>query len=348
MISHVEAKPHLRTLLKIESLDDPRSLKAQDEIHTIAQEAGLYLTASLLHRTVATVAPVSHDGSPNYKSRGFELVGEYYFSHVMNEIDAIESAEHPMGPVVFREYCSEMFECLLSGDNVRKGVGFPIMIMERLLDRGFEASHRRDTYFALAVEALSSTAELSQIRFEKDQSSMQRTLRKSRKGNTPPPVPKPASAVVDQALMTYLLELKKRLDFLTEGLKKSRLSPSPAGSPNADLNNHLKYLASVLKVCESSGYRPFAATIKEKIGTYLYQADPAKGASYLQAAGVDFEAHAGVEEKLHFIRMCAMRYKRALGLYGRAQDKGRAEIVQTKLSALQNHYNPRLLKIARL
>ena len=107
-VNIADVMPYLHTLLSARVVSDPASREAEAKIKRIADVCGLYLTASFIHSYVESLSPTNDDEKKNVRPRGFELAGELYFLHLLEEVNSIEENTRSLGPKVFRSYCTEL------------------------------------------------------------------------------------------------------------------------------------------------------------------------------------------------------------------------------------------------
>lgn len=261
------------------------------------------------------------EGRRYHKERGYVLAGDFIWSHIQSQIAAIENTAEPVGPNIFRGYCSEMIDCLLQGENVRRGIEIPVLVVDGLLSKAVEHLEKSGEYWGLAVQASKATLELAQQRLEK-----QRTKRKSEaqpEGDSPTPRPETPFSMIDERALAYVERLEQQLEHM--GREFSRFDKESSGPVPK-----LERLQRVLRIADDAEYLPFSALVKEKMGLLLEPSQPEDAARFFVSAGERYESQGDEERGLSFTKLSATRYKKAREQFLRAGDQERAAQVQTK------------------
>lgn len=343
-VSLTQVKKNLETLLSAESVNDPEARAAQSILQQIATSYGAYRTATEIYGYVTGAARLSDSEGALQRSRGFELAGELFFLHLQHEIDSIEDSDKPLGPSIFKTYCDELFDSFFRGDHVRKGIGFPIMIMERLMTKAVSSHGHADLYVKLAEQALNSAIELSKLKFERDRQEARRASRMHKRGETPPPRVKSADLTLDEDVLDYLQDVRRRFRQFSELVSKSSALNSTNGSDEVLLATLQVYLDAA----EKMGYPGLAGLLKERAGTFLAANQPNKARAYLFSAARDFERLADQEYSLHLTKMAVRRYRRAHKLYTLTKSAPEAARVKSKIMEAKSSHDAELLTIAQL
>lgn len=359
-VTLAEVEPYLQTFLNAPVVSDPASREAEANIKRIADACGVYLTASFIHSYVESLSPTKNDEKrKKRRPRGFELAGELYYHHLHAEVNSIEGKNGSLGPMVFRSYCNELFDCFLAGEHVRKGVGYPIMLMEALLNKAATTPDKKSLYLTLADQAIHSMEELSRRKFKKDAEEALRAAREERKEDAPAPETqnspktenspetKSSHQVIDHELFDYLQRLQKGYAVVRDGFEKTMM-PETTPDPAAEVRSHVAYLQELLNATARGRYLGLTAMMKEILGRTLHRARQEKYGRYVLAAAQDLERLADKEQELYLIVMSAHRYRKARELYSFAGDREKAEAASCKLAKLKSEYDPQMPSLSRL
>lgn len=346
-VTLAEVEPHLQTFLSAPVLSDPASREAETNIKRIADVCGLYLTASFIHSYVESLSPTDDDEKKNVRPRGFELAGELYYQHLIAEINSIKRKNGSLGPTVFSSYCTELFDSFLVGEHVRKGVGYPIMLMETLLNKAAESPEKKSLYLALADQAMRSMDELSRRKFKKDTENALRATRKKKTGDAPKSETKSPHEIIDQELYDYLQDLQKAYAMVRDGFEKTTL-PEMTSDSAAEIRNYIAYLQELLNATTRGRYLGLTAMMKEMLGRALHRARQETYGRYVLAAAQDLERLADKEQDLYLVVMSAHHYRKAHELYVLIRARGKAEAASGKLAKLKSDFGPQMLIISKL
>lgn len=342
-----DLKPCLRALLSANGLSDPVSREAEAKIKKIGDICGLYLTASAVQSYVASLSPTRDAEKKNMRPRGFELAGELYYLHVRGEIESIEENTMSLGPIVFRSYCSELFDCFLMGEHVRKGVGYPIMLTETLLGKAATLPDKKDLYLALADQAMESMEELSRRKFEKDILDALRAAREGKHDNGSKPEVKSPHEIIDRELFEYLQRLHKGYAVVRAGFQETKFSRT-ASEGASGTRNYIAYLHALLKSTIQGHSLGLTAMMNEMLGRTLHAARQEEYGDYILTAARDIERLADEERDLYLIVMSAQHYRKAQELYSFAGERESASSSRSKLTKLKTAYDPQMLVISKL
>lgn len=340
-------KPCLRTLLHARDISEPASREAEAGIRRIGNACGLYLTASTVHSHVQRLTPTDDAEKKNVRPRGFELAGELYYLHLRQQVNSIEQKPGSLGPRVFRSYCTELFDCFLEGEHVRKGVGYPIMLMETLLAKAITSPSNKSLYLALADEAMQSMDELSRRKFDKDNSDARRAVRQQKKTDTPRPESRSSHEVIDHPLFDHLQGLQRAYVAVRNGFEKTN-PPNAASGRLSSTPAYAAYLRELLQFTIEGRYLGLTAMMNETIGKYLHGIRNNSCPRYVLAAAQDLEKLADKEQDLYLVVMSAQRYRKAHELYTFVRAGEKAAVTNRKLEELKAAYNPRMLILSQL
>lgn len=334
--SRDEIKPPLDALLKAETSSDEVAQRARRELLEVAEKYSPYLTASEIHQNVSARRASTDQDETVHKGRGLELAGELYYQHLMQEIHAIEAEGRRLGPSVFEDYCVELLECFISGENVRRGVGFAVSLVDHLIERFGTSANPEPPYLELAERALNSTFEFASRKLEQDLQSMKREMRQHRKGDTPIPEVRDPRSMADQQLLDYLDELKKQFEAIKANFQA--VTPRPAGG-EAATKEISEYLYKLIQTASSTENFGIAGAFKERLAGRLVGADQVRAATFARAAAVDFMAQGDAELKHNLVELGLRRYRRAHRLFLKIGDAKTAAELESKIASLTKSYD---------
>lgn len=319
-------RPHVRKLCSAETLGDPNAKECLAELKQIAVKRGLYLTAFEVKNQLDMLPRANEDGEIYHKSRGYVLAADFFLGHVRQEIEGVKNQSRAVGPNVFRGYCDEMVGCLLQGENARRAVEIPVLVIEELLAAAVDYSGRGDVFLELAGRAVASAVELIRdsltqqlgrpaSKFSSDSGNTDTAQRRQRSG-----------AGLDESAARYLADLQNRITGIHAAFTKCQ-------SLNTS-SNRANFLLALFKASESVGCAPLAAVIGERIGLLLEPAKSDEAMKHLESAGERYESQGDFERGLLLTKLAGLRYRKAFELYQRANAQQHAASAQSKLAEL--------------
>lgn len=319
-------RPHLRQLASAETLSDPEARESLAELKQLAIKKGLYVTAFEVKNQLDLLPRVNDKGAPYQRSRGYVLAADFFLGHVRQEIEGMKNQTRAVGPNVFRGYCNEMVGCLLHGENPRRAVEIPVLVIEELLSSAVDYSDRGSVFVELAGQAAASALELA-----RDNLNLQLGRTGSRFSSSPFGSDSGArregdSSRLEESSVRYLADLQSKLSEVRGAIEK--VLPLSAGT------NRMGFLQTLLRASEPAGFVPFTATLCERVGLLLEGAKSDESMQYLDSAGERFEAQGDNERDLRLTKLAAARYRKAVELYQRANASQHAENAQAKLAEL--------------
>ncbi|MBI4559651.1 MAG: hypothetical protein HY706_18845 [Candidatus Hydrogenedentes bacterium] len=328
-----QIKPLLKALATYPSLEIPSAKDTLAEFKRLAMEKGLYLTAYEIKTQLDSMPRLDRDGAFYHKHRGYVLAADFFLGHIRREIAAVKAKSQPMGRNIFKGYCTEMVGCLLRGENPRRAIEIPVLVLDELLAAAVDSPNKGDLVLDLALQALAGTDELiSQFVEQQFAEAIKSTPPGSRHlGNTPQP--RSSSAALGEAVVRYLDDLQEKVAKLVPGFAQwNGLAQSPECPPSAQAM--LERLFALLEVADVAGYLAFSALVRERIGLWLQQDPAGKGRGFLAKAGELIEEQADQDAALYFHKLSGVRYKRAHDIFARLGNMERAEKVRAKMAAL--------------
>ncbi|MBI5094640.1 MAG: hypothetical protein HZB26_19670 [Candidatus Hydrogenedentes bacterium] len=317
-------RPHLRQLASAESLSDPEARESLAELKQLAIKKGLYVTAFEVKNQLDLLPRMNDKGAPYQRSRGYVLAADFFLGHVRQQIEGMKNQTRAVGPNVFRGYCNEMVGCLLHGENPRRAVEIPVLVIEELLSSAVDYSDRGNVFVELAGQAIASSLELA-----RDNLNLQLGRAGSRFSSNPfgsDPGSRGDSSRLDESSVRYLADLQRKLGEVRDAIEKC-LPLSPG-------TNRMGFLQTVLRASEPAGLVPFTAVLCERIGLLLEGAKSDEAMQYFDSAGERFEAQGDDERDLRLTKLAAARYRKAVELYQRANASQHAANAQAKLAEL--------------
>lgn len=318
-------KPVLKQLLTAPTVQEPAARESLAEMKQLACEKGLYVTAFEIRDRLSMMPRADAEGKRYHKERGYVLAGDFIWSHIRSEIAAIENSADPVGPNIFRGYCSEMVECLLQGENVRRGVEIPVLVIDSLLSEAVARHGKSAVYLGLAVQALKATVELAQQRFGKQKTRLRHKPEANPEDDPVTPRPDTPHSVIDEAVLAYAERLEQQLEQIRHEF--SRFDEESSGP----VPKSLERLQRVLSIADGAEYLPFSALIKEEMGQLLEPSQPEDASRFFASAGERNDSQGDEERRLFFTKLSATRYKKAREQFLRAGDQERAAQVQSKI-----------------
>lgn len=336
-------RKHLRVLLSADSVSDDDARNAEAGLQRIATECGIYRTATEIRSLITGTASLELKDDNWSLGRGSELAGEFFFLHLQQEIDSLAENDKSLGPSVFKSYCDELFDCFFRSDHVRKGVGFPIMLMERLVTKAAGSMGRGQLYLVLAEQGLRSAIELSSQKYERDLQKERRATRLYKRGETPAPKKRSPKRVLGEDTLNHLENVHAQFEVLKESFSRV-----VASQHEGTREGRLAFLRELLTGAEKAGNLGVTGLLKETLGMMLATAQPNQAAALLFAAACDLETLADEENELLFSNMSSRRYRRAHKLYRVTKSMEEATRVKEKILKMKSLYDKDLLAIAQL
>jgi len=319
-------RPHLRSLCSADSLNDPVVKECLAELKQVAMRRGLYLTAFEVKNQLDMLTRTNEEKQVYQKSRGYVLAADFFLGHVRQEIEGVKTRSRNVGPNVFRGYCDEMVGCLLQGENARRAVEIPVLVIEELLATAVDASDRGELFLELAGRAVASAAELikdslaqqlgrSTSKFSSDSGITDTSQRRQRGG-----------AGLDESAARYLTDLQAKTTAIHAAFRQCQAQNPDATGP--------AFLLNLQRATESLGCAPFSAILQERLGAQLEQTRADDAMKYLEQAGERYESQGDRERGLSLVKLAGLRYRKAHELYQRANAQQHAASAQAKLSEL--------------
>ncbi len=328
----------LESLITAPGLRSEEAVEAVATLKNLAKSRGPYVTAARLRMQLEARRPDSTSGEPADTGRGYMLAADFILQHMVREIEAIEHKS--VGPNIFKAYCNDLVDCLARGRKVRRCIEIPVMTMDSLLARALNSGRYRNVYVEMARQVVIATEEVVSQRVERDERTARQRTRESRNTETPAPAPSEAPdpmTSLDKPSAEYLTALLGSIEKIKEGFANygelPALSEQDAATGKFErpqLDAHRSYLAGLLPVAESSGYAPFLAMVKGRLGTLMSHADPEVGKRLRIEAAQAYEAQGDREDALHYKKLIIGRYRAAAEHYRRAGDEARSNAVLAK------------------
>jgi hypothetical protein len=332
---NAELRSSLESLIAAPGLRSTEAVEAVTTLKNLAKSRGPYITAARLRMQLEARRPDPSSAAPVDIGRGYVLAADFILQHMIREIDAIEHKS--VGPNIFKAYCNDLVDCLSRGKKVRRCIEIPVMTLDSLLARSLNSVRYKNIYTEMARQVVLATEEVVSQRVERDERAARQRSRESRTNNTPVPEMPDASTTLDQASTNYLMALHQSIEKIKEGF--ANYSEVPALSEQAaasgkftpeQLDAHRSFLAGLLPVAEASGYLPFLAMIKGRLGTLLSHGDAVAAKRLRIEAGQAYETQGDLEHTLHYNKLILGRYRAAGEHYRRAGDEARATAVLAK------------------
>jgi hypothetical protein len=324
-------KPLLYRLLTAPTAREPAVQESVAEAKQLARERGLYVTAFEIRDRLSRMPRTDDEGNRFHKERGYLLAGDFIWSHIRGEIAAVKNSPEPVGPNIFRGYCSEMIDCLLHGENVRRGIEMPVLIVDGLLFEAVERFEKSAVYLGLATQTSKAITELIQQRFEQQKTRLRRKSEAQPEDDLSTPFPDTPYSTIDEPVLAYTERLHQQLEHIRRSF--SRLYE---GSPEP-LPQLPDQLQEISRIAEDAEYLPFSASVKERIGLLLEPAQPEEASRLFISAGERYELQGDEERQLFFSKLCTTRYEKARKLFLRATDDERASQLQSKIGRTASH-----------
>lgn len=196
-------KPLLKQLVTATSLEEPVAQEALSTIKQIAVRKGLYVTAFEMKARLDTMPMIDEAGTFLHKQRGYLLAADFILGHIHRELEAMPVKALPIGPNIFKGYCSEMVASLLQSDNVKRGIEIPVLLIDELFSKTLDDAERSQAYLLLAGQALASALEPNRHRVQ-----LRAATPPPRKVVTPAVVSTSPSPDIAEPAIEYLEELE--------------------------------------------------------------------------------------------------------------------------------------------
>ncbi len=329
-------KPLLKRLTTLPSVEEPAAQECLSEIKQVALKKGLYLTAFEIKNRLDMMPWVDTEGTRHNKQRGYVLAADFILGHVRREINAIRTESALTGPRVFAGYCNEMVACLLNGDNVRRAIEIPVLVVDELLFNAIDHFKKIDVYLDLAAQALGSTTALAKQRFEREMAEAGgKSRRKARNGVSAPQTER-ALPTIDQPVIDYLEQLQRKLQQAQHRFSqyhpRTQTRQEGPGAISTDFPAQVEHFQAMLRIADMAGYAAFSGAVREQLGLLLQRGQPGKGIEFFRSAGEAYEAQGDQESQLYFTKLSAKRYEKACEQFLRANDRDRAAKAQSKIA----------------
>lgn len=326
-----EVKPMLRRFVTAPTLDDPATKEALREIKQLALKRGLYATAFEIKVQLDMMPRMDSQGKPHHKPRGYVLAADFFLGSIRRELTAAKAQAKPIGPNVFKGYCNELTYCLFQGENVRRGIEVPVLIVDELLATAVELPAEGVAYVELAAEAAESTLALARERME-----LQVTGRIQSKARKETPVPQPTGphSFIDDPVVQYVEELARKLRDAHSRFLEAQAERQTKGLPAFAALNRAAYLEALLRISEGAQLTTFLALVQEQLGALIQPTDARRSQELLVRAAEHYDAQGDQELRLALTKLSRWRYEKAAGLFSRVGDAQRVAQVNAKLTLL--------------
>jgi len=335
---NTKLRTSLESLITAPGLRSAEAVEAVATLKNLAKARGPYVTAARVRMQLEARRPDSSSSLVADTGRGYVLAADFILQHMVREIDAIEHKS--VGPNIFKAYCNDLVDCLSRGKKVRRCIEIPVMTIDSLLARSLNSGRYKNVYTEMARQVVLATEEIVSQRVERDERSARQRSRESRTTNTPVPVAPDSLSSLDRGSTNYLLALNTGIEKIKEGLAHYEgvpvISEQAAASGKFDrqqLDAHRSYLAGLLPVGEASGYQPFHAMIKGRLGTLLSHSDPESANRLRLEAAQIYETQGDLENQLHYHKLIIGRYRAAAEHFRRAGDEARSAAVLAKVKS---------------
>ena len=328
-------RPLVERLVTAPTLEDPGAQQSLSEIKQLASGRGPYVTAYEIKNRLDTMPKLDAEGRPYQKPWGYVLAADFFLGHIRKEIAGIGTSPHAVGPHVFKGYCGEMIGCLLDGENVRRGVEVPVLVIDELFAHAIDSFEQSAVYLELAVQAAEATLEQTTQR-----RAHQTTPPPTKKDHTaeaaPTPPPSAPLSRIDNAVVKYIESINARVGQIHEGLHEYVVSLQSRGksvqAPSDNVAEQVEHLHGILRIASAAGYLAFCAMVQERIGLALQGVQSGKGIESFRDAGENYEAQGDQERELLLTKLSASRYEKARDQFVRVDDQQRLARVQAKMA----------------
>ena len=323
----------VKTLVTAPALEHPTAVKAVADLKAIATQSGLYVVASKMRYQLDAMPRADGNGVVNWKDRAYVLAADFIYQHITREIRAIEADERPNAPNIFRGYCNELVACLLYGQNVRRAIEMPVMIVEDLMHMALDSGRNRDGLIELADVLLQSTVPQSLAKFESDQRERIRRRQEAKRGDIPSAPPTDPATVLNADCVAYAQRLHTAIDALRKALVA--LPAVPAAAPQAEVSDRAKYaqyIQQLAGLADRTGYTAWSATLRVRLGALIESSDQPRTVALYRHAATQLETLGNTERALLFAKLSARRYRLAAEIYARIGEPQKAASLQMGLA----------------
>ena len=319
-------RPLLDRLVAADSLTGPVAQEAFQELKQLALRNGLYVTAFSIKNRLDAMSRIGPDGTPIHKSQGYLLAADFIFGHVKREVAGLKDNPQAVGPNAFREYCNEMIVCLLNGENVRRAVEIPVLLIDDLLVNAINIPGRAMTYLGLVVQAAQAITELT------TQWRHHGKSRKERPSGQEPPENPVELLTIDEPLVQYVRVFERQLDAIAAGFSQVLAARPVPGGPNPAIVATPETLAGLVRAAYASGYAPLMAELNGHPALNTGAALGDEAAARFRQAAEWWEQQGDAERGLFLTKLCAVRYQKARDHYLRSGDQAGVARVQAKMA----------------
>jgi hypothetical protein len=313
--------PLIKRLVSPEEIDDDARNELVEQIRAAASQIGFYQAASQIEEMLPGLKFKAGKETRLRVYRAYDLAAQFILIHIGKEIDSAQVEGKHLGPNLIGGYCSEAFDCMLAGQDVRSGVESLVSVVESLLLRAVLNPRVSENFCTLASRAIEVICGRTQASLEKDEQGFRSALRKHKKLDTPAPIKRNRSRSINVGFLEYLRDLETKVLTLSKGALTQKEIIEPT----------MESLYLQLQSINKAGFLPLAAALKVRIGFSILTADQAKAHEFLGSAAKDFEAQGDRELEFKLPRLSQNRYHQAHKMYSQKGDAAGAQRVGSNL-----------------
>jgi len=335
----------LKRLITARGADSQELAPLVAQIRRLGGEKGLYTTAARMRIQLESLPQHLKEGTPCCTDQAYRLAADLILQQLLKEIDAIKTTDSPLGPHILTNYCTDLTDCLIDGNDVKRAIEIPIIITDRLLWLAMSASERKEVFLGLVEPAIQSPRELIEYSAEQRLEKQQRQQALQRGEKEAPQTQETTAAPYQtwdmrgvEAALSYLHRFQDCCVTIRDAFLRFDRVPCVSKDEPADqvepsrVSKHLEYLKGLQSIAASAGYSGFLAMVTEEAGTLMIQLDLEKGRAILRTAAHSYETQGDKEREVTLGNIAKTRYKKAHQLYIKSQDQVSAASVNAKLA----------------